>query len=719
VLRRVTLIGLAVALACVAPAAADTASLYRGPGPRPGPSLLYAKPAVAPQLTNAGPWKAAPILVSGASSYRSGEFVYQDFLYDDHGARGKADPGDKRSAGDGFSAPNGTYTYPTGPAYAGNAADLVELRIRPTTTATLFRLTFNTLKDPAKVAATLALGAGPATPVPFGANATAKADALVTWHGHTATLTPGAGDRNRPICAASATKATVDLRRRQVTLTVPHCGWDPGRSRVRISAGTGLWDTTHDAYLIPGDRADATHPGGAGGLTNPPAFFNLAFRHEPLPKIDLTAFSDPAWWRDRAQAHALAKHDLTAIGATVDFAKLARKAHDDSGVPRTGVLNRVLASHFEDGQGTNYAPGCGLANTRCTGELRGRLQPYALYVPPRKPRSGRYALTLLLHSLSASYNQFAQSENQSSFGARAGGSLVITPEGRGPDGFYTDRAEADTFEVWADVARHYRLRPDTTAIAGYSMGGFGTFRLAEQFPDLFARAQPTVGITVGDGSLLGSLRNIPLLIWNHEKDELVPYGLVKNEVATLDALGYRYELDTFHPAKVPPPTPDPNHLTLAVYDNFAPAARFLGDGRVVRNPPHVTYAYDPTRDSPRSRIKGGHAYWVSGIRLRAGAKLGDVDVVSHGFDGGDPVASPTRHGSGTLKGLLGTLTFSSQARSWSTAPKRARADRLVIRTTGVASLTVSAARARVSCHPKLTIHADGPLHVRIVGCPAH
>jgi hypothetical protein len=55
--------------------------------PRPGPALLYRRPAVAPQLTNAGPWHARPILVSGATAYRHGEFLYQDFPYDDHGAR--------------------------------------------------------------------------------------------------------------------------------------------------------------------------------------------------------------------------------------------------------------------------------------------------------------------------------------------------------------------------------------------------------------------------------------------------------------------------------------------------------------------------------------------------------------------------------------------------------------------------------------------------------
>ena len=57
-------------------------------GHRPGPDILYAKPALAPQLENTGVWDAPPILVSGAQAYRDGEWLYQDYLLDDHGATG-------------------------------------------------------------------------------------------------------------------------------------------------------------------------------------------------------------------------------------------------------------------------------------------------------------------------------------------------------------------------------------------------------------------------------------------------------------------------------------------------------------------------------------------------------------------------------------------------------------------------------------------------------
>ncbi len=477
---------------------AFASSLYQGPGPRPGPAILYRPTDQAPQLQNSGIWHATPILVSGSSAYRDGEFLYQDFLYDDHGAKGSArDPGDPRTSGDSFSAPNGTYTYPTAPAYAETAADLVELRVKPLPNATAFRLTLNTMKKPSVVGTTIAIGSS-ANPrrFPHGAHAKAPASRFLTVHGTHADLLGAAG--LHPI--GPPPKVTISKARRQIQVLVPHSSWNPGTRTVRLAAGVGLWDRSSGRYLIPGPAADAQHPGGAAGLADPTAFFNVAFRfHEPFQHTypPDSVFADPAWWRDREQGNALARGDLSAFHAEVDFGKLARDVTDDmsgtpTGVPRSGPMDRILASHFETEQGADYAHSCGQA-TDCQGELRGRLQPYAIYVPPRPAPPSGYGLTLLMHSLGANYNQFSESRNQSQLGGRGKGSIVITPEGRGPDGWYYGHAGADTFEVWADAARRYHLDPSWTAISGYSMGGYGTYKFASQFPDLFARANPVVG----------------------------------------------------------------------------------------------------------------------------------------------------------------------------------------------------------------------------------
>src|SRR4051812_1823095 len=204
---------------------------------RPGPDLLYAPPASAPELENTGVWKAAPILVSGASAYRDGEFLYQDYLFDDHGAAGAPDPTDPFSQS--FAPKHGTLTYPTDAAYANNAADLVELRAKPLADSTAFRITLNMLKDPQRTAFTVALGSSPAPrPWPHGAGVSSPAALFLTVHGTSAELLDAA--TGRPL--GPAPSASVDRERRQVDVRVAHAAWDPGDGVVRMAAGVGLWD---------------------------------------------------------------------------------------------------------------------------------------------------------------------------------------------------------------------------------------------------------------------------------------------------------------------------------------------------------------------------------------------------------------------------------------------------------------------------------------------
>jgi len=706
----------------------DGASLYQGPGPRPGPDLLYAAPAVASQLQNSGVWSADPILVSGAGSYRDGEYVYQDFLYDDHGANsGARDPEDPRQGDDTFSMANGTYTYPTAPEYAQNAADLVELRVKPLAdaNATAFRITLNTMLDPELVGATIAIGGTPGLPVPFphGANATAPAEMFLTLHGSSADLKNAAG------LTLAEYATTVDQDKRQIEVRVPQAAWDPGSSTVRLAAGVGLWDRDAGRYLIPQDAATPERPGGAGVLPAPPAFFNVAFRFgEPLPEVGDPAATatDPAWWRDADQGGELRTGDMSAFSADVDFAKLAAGTRDDSGIPTEGALNRIYASHSETKQGVDFNTDCG-SPSKCEGQLRGRLQPYALYVPPGKTPE-RWGFTPLLHSLGGNYNQYTGSRNQSQFGDRGQGHLIATPTGRGPDGWYYDHAGADTWEMWADVARHYKLDPALTSIAGYSMGGHGTYKFATQFPDLFAKGQPTVGppgLGVwlppappqpgGEQSntfrQLASLRHIPFLMWVGSTDQLVPYPGPLEQSRGFDRLGYRYAFDTFSPAE---------HLTLAINDQYQPAADFLGDARVDRDPAHVTYVRNPKMDFAGLGTTADHAYWLSEVSLRDGggtAPLGTIDARSAAFGTGDPEANPTQAGAGALTGgNLGTLAFNRSSKTWKDAPKTKAEDVLFVDARNVSTVTVNPQRARLTCAARLSVITDGPVTVNLAGC---
>ena len=91
-MRKLLLVATLGALGVATPQALAGSLPSVATGARPGPDILYEPPAKAPQLENAAPWNADPILVSGSYAYRDGEYLYQDFLYDDHGATGSPDP---------------------------------------------------------------------------------------------------------------------------------------------------------------------------------------------------------------------------------------------------------------------------------------------------------------------------------------------------------------------------------------------------------------------------------------------------------------------------------------------------------------------------------------------------------------------------------------------------------------------------------------------------
>ncbi len=697
----------------------STRSLPMSLTPRPGPEALYLPPPRAPQLENTGVWQALPILVSGGSSYRCGEFVYQDWLYDDHGAEGVTDPNDPQGSTTYLFSPKvGTLTYPTDPVYANNAGDLVEFRVRPLADATAFRLTLGALKDSARMAFTIAIG-NSAAPLawPHAANVSSPAELFLTVHGGNAELLRASDG----VAIMPAPTVAVDMERLQVEVRIPHAAWDPQRQRVRMAAGVGLWNVAAGEYLQAGETASATAPGGASAMGA--ALFNVAFRSQE-PVTDFTAFSgrtigDAAvlaklqanWFRERLQAAVLATGDISPFFDTVDFSKLADGVSDDSKVPTTGHINRIMASRYRFGQGADNLKECGGISPvyPCDGVYIGQLQPYSIYIPEKAPPASGYGLTLLLHALSANYNQYLGSRHAQSLGDRSTGSIVITPAGRGPDGYYKDTAEADTFEVWADVARRYPLDPDWTVVTGVSMGGFGTWRLSTRYPDLFARTMPIVaGGREYDDKLI-SLRNVPVTIWTSTFDELQPLVNTEPTITDMLDLGLRIDSRRFETW---------DHLSPSTNDYYQPGVEFLGEARVERNPAHVSYVMNTSEDFARSNVIANKAYWLSDLTLKDPAlEQGSIDVLSGGYGLANPVMIPTVQSNGVyMGGYLEPTVFTRRLIEWQPAMAIPVKDKLVIKASNIATVTIDPARAKVSCKAAMQVESDVPLVVTLKGC---
>ncbi len=571
-------------------------------GARPGPDVLYAPAPEVPQLQNRDPrFEAEPLLVSGTEAYVDGEYLYQDFLYDDYGADTDA------SGGGSLSESVGDITYPTDrDRFAGNAADIVELRTDVEPDSVAYRITLNSLLDPEVPIVALAFDTDqdPAT----GTDAL-PGDPGAPFPGTDEVLTIRGADAEHTTFGAepgtTELEVDTDLEANQLTVVVPRDVSDPSGTWTTTVAA-GLHDPATGGWLLPGTTATATEPGGASPLAlSPTGIFNLGFRFdEPV----LGANTPP----DTAQAEALADGDPTRFAHDIDFDVLDAGT-DRTAVPTTGTQIRIFGSRLELGEGRDLST---------FPAYLGQLQPYSLYVPSTYDPSDPAGLTLDLHSLGQQHWQYNGSEGIQQLGEQRG-DLVVTPLARGPDGWYQHEAEVDVFELWNDVARHFALDPDRVALSGYSMGGYGTYRLAGLWPDLFGRAfsvggppgegvclppaPPSGGIETLSNLWLENVRNIPFLNVVAGQDQLVPIvgpraqNLGAPELGSegFEQLGYRFRFVTYNPAE---------HFTLALLGYDIPyAPDFLGESRVDRDPRHVTFARVPASDDADLGLVHDHA----------------------------------------------------------------------------------------------------------------
>ncbi len=606
-----------------------------------GPDVLHRALPTSPQLENTRNWGARPILISGARAYRGGEFVYQDFLYDDRALPYPADP--KR--------------------LAGNAADIVEVRIERLKRATAIRVTLNSMLDPEAAAVTIGLGGdGPAQAMPHNAGAKMPAEVFVTAHGC-------AGDVVRAADGGALARptVTVDLHRRQLHIEVPYSAFDPRGRAVRVGAAAGLWDAGKGAYLRP----DPSRP----------AFFNVAFR-EYGPWVQNT-------WMDASQNAALAAGDLSPLHAVVDFRKLAARTADESGVPRTGPMNRIMVSRYEPVQGRGSSNGGDILGNYiceppgCTPQYSGRLQPYSVYVPAvARPKDG-YGVVVSLHGAGSNHNHFEGGSTEPPLSvwqmlAEEGHpSVMVQPNARGTTYCYYGMAGADVFEAWADAASHLRLDPRHALLTGSSMGGFGTYKLSTQFPDLFKAVLPNVAPEIcsllelpaalgvhtgatGIGDAFASLRNVPVLAPSGLDDPLVNVAITERSALRLDQLGYRY--DAWHFQSTDPGAGHAEYRQF-VRDEFRTLNRSASV--VDRDPRRVTFVLNGLVSDDRYGLRSDHAYWVSGLELAdrsANPPMGTIDVTSGAIPGRVHQALPTEHAAGVA--FNGARLYKRQSRRW-------------------------------------------------------
>jgi hypothetical protein len=254
-----------------------------------------------------GDWLGTTSGYGGTSQYSHGEFIYQDYIFDDLGAETNS-----RSQQHGtFSPPSGDYRYPTDEKrYGYNAADLLELRLAADRDSLWILARMNTLKVPDSTVVAVAFDTDRRSTTgggewPFGAGLkVAGVDRVVTLWGTGGAITRLPSGATAPLRDVGVDTANDD---NAIEARVPR-GLLGGGPVLRVWAATGLWDPSTRQWMpVPSGDPTATHPGG-GSATVPARAFNVAFRP-----------NESGSYMEEGQAAALANGDISALHADVDL----------------------------------------------------------------------------------------------------------------------------------------------------------------------------------------------------------------------------------------------------------------------------------------------------------------------------------------------------------------------------------------------------------------
>lgn len=640
----------------------------------------------------------------GTGRYADGAFFWTDFLYDDHGATGLL----VDIPTGGLVPPRGTYVYPDGPS-ARNGADIFRVAIGLTDTHTWWRVDWNTLLDASIPIALFTFDtdrvAAPTNKWP--------AKAGVTSAGiDTALIISGKGARLMDLTTQSSTPVehAVDMQSRSFLAKVPRSLVDPeGTWTVRLAAG--LADDTGDTF--------ADVPATRGARPGQPNVYNVAFRNHQQEKAHLN------FWSDQAQAAALSDGDVTEFSVALAWDRLADRVTTDEPLVR-GTSTRWYVSSVELGQG--------VAKTNIFStdpQFLGRVQPYSVCLPSTYTPGRTLPLTLLLHSLALGQNQFAAIDPRLLHQVcEDRESVVVTPLARGPSCWYFDEGELDVWEVWARVAEQLGTDPNRTVVSGYSMGGYAAYKLGLTYPEVFAQAvvlagPPVCGVRLlpnvdvpgnldpnshcaraGDTwELLPNARWLPFVIAHGVLDQLVPIASVLSQVLELDRLGYRYRFTVY---------PFEDHLTWVLDDEFDDPIAHMGTGLRQPDPGHITYSWYPELVRPDLGLGPQHIWWLSDVTADAGlagrrGAVASVDARSYARP--DPTRTIRRH-----RGVEPDLDLSPGLYTellWRTGAAVEPIPFLTLKLTGVAGITVDAARAGLASLDTSTIDVSTDTVTRV------
>jgi predicted esterase len=165
-------------------------------------------------------------------------------------------------------------------------------------------------------------------------------------------------------------------------------------------------------------------------------------------------------------------------------------------------------------------------------------QPYRVFVPSSYDGSKAFPLVIALHGMGGDENSYFDGYDRGAFTreAQKHGYIVACPKGRKPASMYRGDAEKDVLDVLAEMLRDYRIDADRVYLTGHSMGGFGTWSVSMNHPEVFAAIAPISGGVLNPAGV-SKIAHVPELIVHGDADKTVSVENSRAVVAMGKKLG--------------------------------------------------------------------------------------------------------------------------------------------------------------------------------------
>jgi predicted esterase len=174
------------------------------------------------------------------------------------------------------------------------------------------------------------------------------------------------------------------------------------------------------------------------------------------------------------------------------------------------------------------------------------LQPYSFRFPKGFDLEKENILLVIMHGSGVDEVGFIRY-----FGARIDeigftNLLLVAPRGRHLSDNWIGQSENDTVDIITEVKKMFKIK--TTLIMGFSMGGYGTWRMTFKHPELFEGAIVAAGFPHFDGkaendmrNFIGSSKNIDYLVIHGTADRSVTIESTDEFIETLKKEDYTIE----------------------------------------------------------------------------------------------------------------------------------------------------------------------------------